>query len=175
MILKTKIDVKLNTLRRELNKLEATSDEKPISRRNARRRVLSAMRALRAQVDDSFPAIVKPREGIVRADPKKRIKRFLATGYRRCTPIQAGQFAACGVRVKSVSWTETSQSADEKVFVPRRGWVVKKGRVFKQRHEELFIPLWAAAIGLDRARLREAKKSVKARSAAIVAEALATT
>lgn len=171
---RSKIDIKLNTLRRELNKLEATSDEKPISRRNARKRVLAAMRALRAQVDDSFPAIVKSREGITRRTPEKRIKALKRDLWREVQAHDAGRFAALGIQVKRVAWTTESTIHKERNFVPGKGWVYPKPTTVTQQHERLFVPAWAFAIGFDPARLREAKKSVKARSAAIVAEALGT-
>jgi len=70
-------------LTRELRKLERTTVDQPIARRNARKRVLTAMRSLRAAVDEAFPPIVD-RTGV------KRLKTF------------AGRLA----RMKKAGWVE---------------------------------------------------------------------
>lgn len=154
----TQFDDHLQRLRRELRKLEGT--ETPIARRNARKRVLTAMRNLRAAVDKSYPAIVD-RTGVV------RLKTF------------AGRLA----RAKKAGWVELEHSADAGLWsamgVPiKRLTHVDGGDEVRGRageyHEAWLIPNWSSAIGLDRARLRAAKKSRKLRAAALVAQALAS-
>jgi hypothetical protein len=147
----------LRRLRRELHKLEGTST--PIARRNARARVLTAMRALRAAVDKSYPPIVD-RTGVKRLKTfAGRLARLNKAGWVETVRADAGLWATAGITVKRMTHTD---DGDEKCGHPgvyREAWL---------------IPRWARAIGLDKARLREAKKSVKLRNAAIVAEALAT-
>jgi len=158
---KTQFDDQLKRLRRELRKLEGT--ETPIARRNARARVLTAARLLRAAVDKSYPPIVN-RTGVKRLKTiHGRIVRLEAAGWSlldwRGVSISdshamrsAGVFAAAGVPVKRI----VGQSRDG-----HRSWAV-------------LVPKWAKAIGEDPVQLRAAKKSLKLRNAAIVAEALAT-
>jgi hypothetical protein len=156
---------------RELRKLEATTADQPRARRNARARVLTAMRSLRAAVDEAFPPIVD-RTGIKRADPQTRIKRLRASGWCECPSVAAARFATVGVPVKRVVWKVQTETPGSRRYVNGTGWVQEKSTYQTHTKEILFIPLWADAIGLDAARIREAKKSRKIRNAAIVAMAL---
>lgn len=149
-------DDRLKHVARELRKLEGT--ETPIARRNARKRVLTAMRGLRGALDKAYPPIVD-RTGVT------RLKTF------------AGRLA----RMKKAGWVELEHSADAGLRVAM-GVAVKRlthtddgdevrGRA-GEYHEAWLIPAWAKAIGHNKARLREAQKSRKVRAVAIVAEAL---
>lgn len=154
----TQFDDHLQRLRRELRKLEAT--ESPIARRNARRRVLTAMNGLRSVVDKSYPPIID-RTGVVRLKTfAGRLARAKKAGWTEVAgSSEAGYYAAAGVAVKKLEHTD---DGDE-----RRG-------VAGQYHAAWLIPKWAKAIGNDPTRLRAAKKSRKLRAAALVDQALAS-
>lgn len=154
------VDDYLKRLRRELLRLEATTNDQPIARRNARKRVLTAMRALRKIVDERKPPIVD-RTGVVRLKTfAGRLARLKKAGWVELEhSADAGLWATAGITVKRLEHTD---DGDEKRNLPgeyRQAWL---------------IPRWAKAIGLNKPRLREAMKSRKIREAAITAEALAS-
>jgi len=167
----------LKHIERELRKLEATTAERPIARRNARRRVLSAMRTLRKAIDAEYPAIVD-RTGVKRADHKTRIKRLKATGWREVAAEAAGRYAALGVTIKRVAWKERTTSQGAASYVNGVGWVMPKPETHVVPHERLFAPTWAVAIAKGHgfvggaAEIRRALSNVKARRSAVVADAL---
>ena len=166
-------DKHIRRISRELRSLEATTDDRPRARRNARRRVLAAMRALRGAVDEAYPAIIASREGVTHRPPEVRIKALKKALWRIVGVDDAGRFAALGVPVKRVAWTTYEQRATgQRVYVNGVGWKEPKMETVADEHEVLLVPGWAFAIGFDAARLREAKKSRKIKNAAVTAEAL---
>lgn len=133
----------------ELRKLEATTSDQPIARRNARKRVLTAMRGLRGAIDKAFPPIVD-RTGVVRLKTSEgRIARLKRANWRQISYTEVHKYAVEGIRVRKVRIVNGANN-----------------------YTKWFLPSWAVAIGPQPARLREAKKSRKVRAAAIVAEAL---
>jgi hypothetical protein len=162
----------LSRIARELRKLEATTADRPIARRNARKRALGAMRSLRKAVDEAYPAIVD-RTGVKRRPPEIRIKALKKAGWREVDIHTAGRYAALGVTVKRVAWTTYEQRATgPRVYVKGVGWKEPKQETIADDHEALFVPDWAWAIGYDPAQLRAAKKSHARKNAAVVAYAL---
>lgn len=151
----TRFDKHTKRIARELRKLEGT--ETPIARRNARKRVLTAMRGLRNVIDEAFPPIVD-RTGVTRLKTfAGRLARLKKAGWVEIDGSNGGFWATAGVTVKRLTHVDDGDAARN------RGG---------EYHEAWLIPAWARAIGLDKARLREAKKSRKIRAAALVAEAL---
>ncbi|HEV3059602.1 MAG TPA: hypothetical protein VGY48_15235 [Vicinamibacterales bacterium] len=153
----------LKRIERELRKLEATTAERPIARRNARRRVLSAMRVLRKVIDAEYPAIVD-RTGVKRLKTfAGRLARAKKAGWRQIpgdhlAARDVANYVAAGVRVKKLEHTDDGDEA--------------RGRA-GEHHVAWLVPAWAAAIGpQDVPALRRARRSVKARRSAVVAEAL---
>lgn len=141
-------DDQLSRVRHELRRLERTPGT-PMARRNARRRVLTAMRSLRAALDTEYPPIVD-RTGVKRLKtPEGRIARLKRAGWREVDYTRAQQFALEGIRPKKIRIEDGVNS-----------------------YNKYFLPLWAVAIGVVPARLREAKKSRKVRDAAITVMAL---
>lgn len=165
------LDFEYRNLRRALIKLDATEGRR-LARRNARTRVLTSLRKLRAAVDTSYPAIVErsaPRE---RKSPEQRIKALEKAGWIRHSTTSLGAYAAAGVPIKHIKWNVVSESQSPATYVKRKGWVsgTTKNTVM---HEVHLIPRWAKVIGFDKpTELRAAKKSVKLRKAALVVEAL---
>lgn len=134
----------LKPLRRALRTLPGTSD-RPIARRNARRRVLTAVRAIRATVDREYPAIIVrgkvTRLKTVRGQHERAVRRGLAAIEN--TFVLA--FLAAGVKPIRREFREGSKT-----------WAT------------WYVPSWAKAIGTHNpALLRRAKKSIKDRHAAI--------
>jgi len=153
----------LKRIARELRKLEATTAERPIARRNARRRVLLAMRALRREIDTVYPPIVD-RTGVKRLKTfAGRLARAKKAGWREIpgdhlAARDVANYAAAGVKVKKLEHTDDGDEA--------------RGRP-GEHHVVWLVPAWAAAIGPnDIPALRRALKNVKARRSAVVAEAL---
>lgn len=153
----TQFDDQLKRLRGELRKLEST--ETPIARRNARARVLTTARMLRAAVDKLYPPIID-RTGVKRLKTfAGRLARSEKAGWVQTNGIDAGYYAAAGVRIIRLEHTDDGDES--------------RGRP-GEHHAAWLVPRWAKAIGLDKARLRAAKKSLKLRNAALVSQALAT-
>lgn len=166
------LDKSLKTLRRTLCKLYLTTSDRPIARRNARRRVLTALRKMREVVDESFPAIVERAAPKAKKTGEKRVEALEKAGWVRQGSIAAARFAGAGVPVKHVKWKTTAIVAGERKYIPRKGWVQDQ-HTRGDNHEAILVPAWAAAIGPDKpSELRAAKKSVTLRKAALVAEAL---
>jgi hypothetical protein len=145
--------IDLAKLRRSLAKLPSTA-ERPIARRNARKRVLGELRRVRAELDREFPAIV------VRATVKRlktvegRIKRLERKGWDEVDEPSAAEFAAAGV--------------------PLQRHVLTEGR---HRYRDLgiryYVPGWAVAIGSKNpSKLRAAKRSVTLQRAAVASALL---
>jgi hypothetical protein len=139
-----KTDELLRQLRRDLAKLDGT-EERPIARRNARRRVLGSLRRIRAYVDESFPAIVD-RTGTKRLTVEGRVKRLERAGW-----TYMGQ----------IPWATICAT----VGVPAKPHPSGNG-------QGIWIPGWARAIGPDPSKLRAAVKSVTIRRAALATQAL---
>jgi len=152
------IDQKIERIAKEVKKLSATTPDKPISRRNARARVLSALRAVRAHIDEEFPPIVS-REGVKRLTPEGRIARLKRQGWVKITgslpSSQAGEFSLHGVPVKTVRVSNPQQD----------------GKPIKW--SMYFVPRWADEIGVDDlAKLRAAVKSRTFRRAVLTEAAI---
>jgi hypothetical protein len=165
------LDKSLKTLRHTLRKLYLTANDRPIARRNARRRVLAALRKMREVVDESFPAIVERSAPRVRKSPEQRVKALQAAGWVRVSSIADG-YAVTGVPAKVIKWREVQELSTPPTYVKRKGWVNGATKT-TITHVVRLIPAWAAAIGPDKpSELRAAKKSITLRKAALVAEAL---
>lgn len=154
-----------------LRGLTGTAD-RPIARRNARKRVLAALTYTRNVMDREFPAIKKPRDGVKRSSHKVRIRRLKEAGWVEVDSHLAGNYARHGVRVQTVKWKETVHYQSGII----NG--VTQWRTRVEDNQELFVPGWAWAIaGLkpdeNATRLRAAKKSRKAKQAALTVAALA--
>ncbi len=133
-----RLDERLRALRAALRGLDGT-DGRARARRTARKRVLAALRAVRADVDERWPAIVS-RAGVRRLKTfAGKVGRLTAKGWREET--DAGvlvQFAAAGVPIR-------------RVHGPDRAGTICTATL---------VPGWAADIGpTDTARLRAAKRS----------------
>lgn len=165
------INEALRRLRNELAKCDGT-EGRTQARRNARRRTLTAMRSLRAALDREYPAIVERKE-VVRRDPQARMKAVRRAGWIETGVNEAGRYGAAGVAIKRVAWKIQKENPQEPVYVKGRGWVKQKPIVYVQRHEHLFVPPWAAAIGPDNpTRLRQAKRSNIVKRAVLAEKAL---
>ena len=165
------IDFEYRNLRRVIVKLDGTAD-RPIARRNGRRRVLASLRKLRAAIDMTYPAIVNRSEPRARKSPAERIRVLEKAGWIRHASINLGAYAAAGVPIKHFKWKVVTESQSPGTYVKGKGWVhgTTKNTV---THEVNMIPRWAKVIGHDKpTELRAAKKSMKLRKAALVVEAL---
>ncbi len=126
---------------RALDRCEGTDGR--IARRNARARVLAALRAVRSHLDKEFPVITT--QCTVRRNPNA-MNRQLKKGWKIAMADSPGLFAAAGVPVK---------------------------RVVHGGGYRLMVPGWAVAIGaVNQAQLRAAKKSKQLRDAALAQAAL---
>lgn len=160
------LDETVRRLCKALRTLNNTTD-RPIARRSARRRSLTALRLVRAAMDREFPAIKKSREGVKRLTPEGRVARMKRKGWQTVNTETAGAYAACGITVKRIAWTTREKfQRGFKNGVPR----YRLGE--PEEHELLFVPAWARAIGLEPSRLRAAKKSRKTQQAALTVHAL---
>lgn len=163
------IDDALRALRNACVSLTSTAD-RPIARRNARKKVLGTLRKIRAVVDEQFPAIVNRSAPRLRRTPKEREKALERAGWVRTS--MAGHFAAAGVPVKRVAWKEVVVSTSPATYVKRKGWV-SGATSHTVKHESLFIPRWAKVIGPHKpTELRAVKKSRTLQKATLVTEAL---
>ena len=165
------LDFEYRNLRRVIMKLDGTAD-RPIARRNGRRRVLASLRKLRAAIDTTYPAIVNRSEPRTRKSPAERIRALEKAGWVRHGASSLGAYAAAGVPIKHIKWKVVTESKSPATYVKRKGWVhgTTKNTV---THEVHLIPTWAKAIGPDKpTELRAAKKSIRLRKAALVVEAL---
>jgi len=141
----TRFDDNLKRLRRELVKLEKAPGT-PIARRNARARVLAAVRLLRAAVDREYQTIIV-RTGVKRLKTfEGRVARMERAGWEQVATEYVTDYVEAGIKAKKIthgsSW----------------GW---------------FVPSWAVAIGRrNTAQLRAAKKSRALKRGALTAQAL---
>ncbi len=142
-----------NRLARALQRCEGADGR--IARRNARARVLAALRAVRSHLDKEFPAIivrrsqVKGRTARQRANTatRKLRKAGWVADWDLDEPRDIAMFAAAGVPIKRVGF-------------PGGGY-------------HMLVPGWAVAIGaVNQAQLRAAKKSKQLRDAALAQAAL---
>lgn len=142
----TKLDQAVRDLQRTLKTLPNTED-RPIARRNARARVLGALRKVRGAVDTAYPAIVK-RGGYTRLTAQGRLLRLLRAGWRMVSDVSAiARYGAAGTPLRQH---------------PRSGNI-------------MLVPAWATAIGSgDLAKLRAAKKSRTIQKAILAEAALRT-
>jgi hypothetical protein len=146
-----KLDGRLRALRAALRGLDGT-DGRPRARRTARKRVLAAMRAVRADVDERWPAIVS-REGVRRLKTfEGRLRRLTSKGWEvvdDATVIAA--FAAAGVPIRRVEGTAAATVRAAQWGLASAAPPVKSATL---------VPGWAIDIGpRDTVRLRAAKRS----------------
>ncbi len=151
------LDQKVKRIAKAVKGLASTAD-RPIARRNARARVLSALRAVRNHIDAEFPALVA-REGVKRLTPQGRIARLKRQGWVQLDDVLggsriAGQFALYGVPIKTVKVSNPQQDG---TTIVQTFW---------------FIPAWADVIGVHPTQLRAAVRSRTVRNAALAADAL---
>lgn len=140
----------LKPVRKALRNLPGTAD-RPIARRNARRRVLAALRSIRTVVDLEYPAIIK-RGKVTRLKTKQgQHKRMVAAGWSAINASELSSFLAAGIKPRLVNLRD-----EGKLTWPT--W---------------YVPHWAKTIGAHNPDLlRRAKKSMKHRRAALTAHAL---
>ena len=126
--------------------------DRPRARRNARQRVLSALRSVRAQLDREYPALkVGTGAGRTHLTFEGRVARLKRQGYV-LSGTGMGLFAAAGVPVKYV-----------------RG----RTRAGGETTSGPWIPKWAGLIGAhEQSKLRLAKKSKRYRDAVLAQAAL---
>ncbi len=151
------IEQKLRKLAQALKSCDGT-EGRAIARRNARARVLLALRAVRAHVDNTYPSIVD-RTGAKRLTLEGRVARLKRQGWVEIDSgvpsREAGDYALHGVPVKTIRVSNPQQGAQ-----PIR-WT------------RYFIPSWADDIGLgDTAKLRAAVKNRTYRKALQVEAAI---
>lgn len=133
-----KLDERLRVLRAALRGLDGT-DGRQVARRNARQRVLRALRAVRTELDSRWPAIVT-RAGVRRLKTYEgKLARLTRKGWEAEPDARRiASYAAAGVPVRRVQGLNRSGKVDTATLVPG----------------------WAVAIGPDdTARLRAAKRS----------------
>ena len=129
------------TLEQRLKKLTKAcagligTEERPIARRNARARVLSALRAVRSHVDEVYPAIVK-REGTKRLTVEGRIARLKRKGMVEVSAT-AKDLALRGVKIHTIV-VRNPQDKNPPLFVERHfapRWALELWK--SQRHDDL--------------------------------------
>lgn len=132
--------------------LSGTAD-RPLARRNARKRILAALTYTRNVVDREFPALTQRKTG-------KRLKTFEGRrarlkGYVPTHKEAIPHYAEAGVPVRHIKHREEGKGG---TYTIREGW---------------FVPQWAAAIGPgNTTALRSAKRSVQAQRAAMASRAM---
>lgn len=145
------LDRTLRALRSALVGLDGT-DGRPQARRNARRRVLAAVRGLRAAVDRDWPAIVVRKKVVRLKTLDGRLARLQRQGWclipRGQVEASVTAYAVAGVPLRRVADAATHQAF-------------------------YFVPAWAAAVGPDQpARLRALKGDRAGQRAVLAAAAL---
>jgi hypothetical protein len=115
-----RLDARLRALRAALRGLDGT-DGRQIARRNARQRVLGALRGLRAEVDDRWPAIVT-RAGVRRLKTfEGKLGRLTGKGWEIETDERnLADYAIAGVPVRKIDGTNRSGRKQSAILVP--GW-----------------------------------------------------
>lgn len=148
------LDDALRALRNALVKCDGTADRR-IARNNARSKALAALRRMRKVLDETYPPIrlVTSRKRL--KTTKGRLERLRRAGWRDVFgETEIARYASYGIPIKRVKLSDEDRSGE-----------------FER--EYFFAPAWAVAIGLDHpTQLRQAKRSVTARRAAIAAEVL---
>lgn len=150
------LDQALRNLRNALVKLDGTA-ERYRSRRNGRSRALTALRRMRAVMDETYPAIVLAKEKHRLKTTKGRLDRIRREGWKDVFGERdIANYAAAGVRVRKAVIND----------------LVANGTPIKRTY--WFVPAWAKAIGADHpTELRAAKRSRIAQRAALATAALA--
>ena len=113
-------DKQQSKLKRAIGTLAGTSGRR-IARRNARKRVLGALRALRVIVDSHYPAIVNRTGAKPRLTHEARVKKMTKAGWH-IVGDTSEVFIACaraGIKVKPLPGTLS-------VFIPRWAYFVWK-------------------------------------------------
>ncbi len=159
-----KLDERLRALRAALRGLDGT-DGRQIARRNARKRALGALRALRAEIDARWPAIIT-RAGVRRLKTfEGRLRRLTDKGWEVVQdPATLARFAEAGVplrRVEGLAARDVRQGAKNG---PRaRARANAAGLIPPQAprtRAATLVPGWAIDIGPDDpVRLKAAKRS----------------
>lgn len=161
-------DEALRTLAGGIRGLAGTTDRR-LARRNARQRVLKALRKIRTALDEQAPAIIERGE-VKRVDGPTRLKRLERAGWK--TTASPGLYAAAGVPVKRVAWKITEIVVGQRHYVNGKGWV-QDDKKHVSMHEYLLVPAWAKAIGSENpTKLRAAKKDQVMRKAIVATELL---
>ena len=154
-------DKAFRKLRRALVGLEGT-DDRLVARRNARQRVLGALRKLRADLDERFPPVRAEGKTRVVRGYEGRVRSLQAQGWVRVQDVAiALVYAAAGVRPRRIKGT---------IERPHPSFTRK---VIKTKLTSTWIPGWAAAIGHDHpSALRRARTDIVFRKATIAADTL---
>lgn len=146
-----KLDQRLRVLRAALRGLDGT-EGRPRARRTARKRVLAALRAVRAEVDARWPAIVS-REGVRRLKTfEGRLARLTSKGWEVVDDATViARFAAAGVPIRRVEGVPVGTVRAAQRGLAPAALPVKSATL---------VPGWAIDIGpTDTARLKAAKRS----------------
>ena len=148
------LDDALRQLRNALVKCDGTADRR-IARNNARAKALTALRRMRKTLDETYPAIRLVTTRVRLKTDRGRLERLRRAGWKDVFGEKdAARFAASGVPIKRIRLKQVDAKGEE-------------------YSEYFFAPAWAVAIGSDHpSELREAKRSIRMRKAAIAAEAL---
>lgn len=117
----------LRKLKGALRTLDGT-EGRAIARRNARKRVLGALRTIRGALDYDFPAIVD-RTGVKRLTPEGRQARLKRAGWVSTGGVDVGPFAAAKVPVRMLKERGTAFPGSDTVtavtyYVPRWAWLI---------------------------------------------------
>lgn len=162
------VEKALRRLRQALRTLGGT-EGRPVARRNARGRVLTALRLVRAALDKEAPALRKAptRNRTIRRDPKgyvdQKIARLRKADWREVSQSDAIAFAAAKApmtRVAGKIQARVSPSA-KRLGATAYQWV-----------DLCFVPVWALAVGPDPKAIRGAKRSITERRHALAVAAL---
>lgn len=145
-----RLDEALKRIRHATRALPKTQD-RPIARRNARKRVLAAVRAFRAVLDESFPAIIVKGKVVRLKTFEGRLARLKKAGWTMVDNGYIAGYALAGVRVKRVYHKDPGERGQSYIgyFIPAWAWAIAKG--MPEVHQ---------------AELRAAKKSNKLKRAA---------
>ncbi len=142
-------DDALRTLTAGIRNLRGT-DGRARARGTGRKRVLRALRRVRAVLDEQYPAIIQRSAAPRLKTFEGREARLIRQGYVRATNDLVAAYAAAGVPVKRITH-----------------------KVFDGSQTTFYIPTWARALGPNNpTKLRQAKKSVQLRKAVLAEKAL---
>jgi hypothetical protein len=149
------LEQRIARIAKEARTLAGTAD-RLVARRNARARVLAALRAVRAHVDAEFPAIVS-REGGKRRTIAGRRARLKRQGFVHAAHANIVRYALAGVRVHTL--IVRNPQPDGSVYTLR----------------EHYVPRWVMVLDNDDVsptKLRAFIKDRALREAALAAHAL---